>query len=46
MIYYLISKNFVGFLQEVIKFNNFDYLIVGIGLNTNVCSTKQKLSID
>ena len=25
-----------GILQEVIKFDNFDYLIVGIGLNTNV----------
>ena len=23
-------------MQELIKFNNFDYLIVGIGLNTNV----------
>ena len=27
---------FCGILQEVINFNNFDYLIVGIGLNTNV----------
>ena len=27
---------FCGILQEVIRFNNFDYLIVGIGLNTNV----------
>ena len=27
---------FCGILQEVIKLNNFDYLIVGIGLNTNV----------
>ena len=27
---------FCGILQEVIKFDNFDYLIVGIGLNTNV----------
>ena len=26
---------FCGILQEVIKFDNFDYLIVGIGLNTN-----------
>ena len=25
-----------GILQEVIKFENFDYLIVGIGLNTNI----------
>ena len=27
---------FCGILQEVIKFDNFDYLIVGIGLNTNM----------
>ena len=27
---------FCGILQEVIKFNNFEYLIVGIGLNTNI----------
>ena len=27
---------FCGILQEVIKLNNFDYLIVGIGLNTNI----------
>jgi len=27
---------FCGILQEVIKFNDFDYLIVGIGLNTNI----------
>jgi len=27
---------FCGILQEVIKFDNFDYLIVGIGLNTNI----------
>lgn len=26
---------FCGILQEVINFNNFDYLIVGIGINTN-----------
>ena len=34
----LLFKNmkFCGILQEVIKFNNFNYLIVGIGLNTNV----------
>ena len=30
------KKKFCGILQELIKFNNFDYLIVGIGLNTNV----------
>ena len=27
---------FCGILQEVIKFGDFDYLIVGIGLNTNI----------
>ncbi len=27
---------FCGILQEVIKFDDFDYLIVGIGLNTNI----------
>jgi len=36
MIYYSIKKKFCGILQEVIKFDNFDYLIVGIGLNTNI----------
>ena len=30
------KKKFCGILQEVIKFNNFDYLIIGIGLNTNI----------
>ncbi len=30
------KKKFCGILQEVMRFNNFDYLIVGIGLNTNV----------
>ena len=30
------KKKFCGILQEVIRFNNFDYLIVGIGLNTNI----------
>ena len=30
------EKKFCGILQEVIKFDNFDYLIVGIGLNTNI----------
>ena len=30
------NKKFCGILQEVIKFNKFDFLIVGIGLNTNV----------
>ena len=31
MIYYLNQKKFCGILQEVIRFNDFDYLIVGIG---------------
>ena len=30
------DQKFCGILQEVIRFNNLDYLIVGIGLNTNV----------
>ncbi len=30
------KKKFCGILQEVINFDNFDYLIVGIGLNTNI----------
>ena len=29
-------QKFCGILQEVIRFDNFDYLIVGIGLNTNI----------
>ena len=29
-------KKFCGILQEVIKFDKFNFLIVGIGLNTNV----------
>tara|TARA_B100000886_G_scaffold340275_1_gene308879 strand:+ start:1983 stop:2546 length:564 start_codon:yes stop_codon:yes gene_type:complete len=30
------QKKFCGILQEVIRFDNFDYLIIGIGLNTNI----------
>ena len=30
------KKKLCGILQELIRFNNFDYLIVGIGLNTNI----------
>ena len=30
------KDKFCGILQEVIKFNKFNFLIVGIGLNTNV----------
>ena len=29
------GEKFCGILQELTKFNNIDYLIVGIGLNTN-----------
>ena len=29
------KQKFCGILQEVIKFNDFDYLVVGIGINTN-----------
>ena len=29
------NKKFCGILQEVITFNKLDYLIVGIGINTN-----------
>ena len=30
------KEKFCGILQEVINFNHFDYLIIGIGLNTNI----------
>ncbi len=30
------NQKFCGILQEVIRFNNYDYLIVGIGINTNI----------
>ena len=30
------QRKFCGILQEVIRFNDFDFLIVGIGLNTNI----------
>tara|TARA_Y100000591_G_C21634946_1_gene594787 strand:+ start:106 stop:669 length:564 start_codon:yes stop_codon:yes gene_type:complete len=30
------NQKFCGILQEIIKFNNFDYIVIGIGLNTNV----------
>ena len=34
---------FCGILQEVIKFNQFDYLLVGIGLNTNIAPKNKNL---
>ena len=30
------KQKFCGILQEVVRFKHFDYLIVGIGLNTNI----------
>ena len=30
------KHKFCGILQEVVKFGDFDYLIVGIGINTNI----------
>ena len=33
---------FCGILQEVIKFNQFDYLLIGIGLNTNIAPINKK----
>ena len=30
------KKKFCGILQEVIKLGNYEYLIIGIGLNTNI----------
>ena len=33
---------FCGILQEVIKFDNFDFLIVGIGLNTNIVPSNKR----
>ena len=36
MICYLMKKKFCGILQEIIKVDKFSYLIVGIGLNTNI----------
>ena len=44
MIYFIIIKKFCGILQEVIKFNNYDYIIVGIGLNTNVTPKTKALN--
>ncbi len=32
------ERKFCGILQELVKFNQFDYLIVGIGINTNKAS--------
>ena len=40
------KKKFCGILQEKIKSHNFEYLIVGIGLNTNIAPQNKSLSID
>ena len=37
------QRKFCGILQEVIRFNDFDYLIVGIGLNTNIAPQNKGL---
>ena len=37
------KQKFCGILQEVIKFNQFDYLLVGIGLNTNIAPKNKNL---
>ena len=36
------KQKFCGILQELIKFNQFDYLIVGIGINTNVAPRNKR----
>ena len=36
------QRKFCGILQEVIKFDNFDFLIVGIGLNTNIVPSNKR----
>ena len=38
------QRKFCGILQEVIRFNDFDYLIVGIGLNTNIAPQNKSFS--
>ncbi len=38
------KKKFCGILQEVINYENFDYLIVGIGLNTNIAPQNKSFS--
>ena len=35
---------FCGILQEVIKYNDFEFLIVGIGLNTNLVPQNKALN--
>ena len=37
------QRKFCGILQEVIRFNDFDYLIIGIGLNTNIAPQNKGL---
>ena len=40
------KEKICGILQEVIIYKEKKYLIVGIGLNTNIASKKQKLFIN
>ena len=35
------KQKFCGILQEVIRYKNFNYLIVGIGLNTNIIPSNE-----
>ena len=37
------NQKFCGILQEVIRFNNIEYLIVGIGINTNIDPRNKRL---
>ena len=36
------EKKFCGILQEIVNFDKYNYLIVGIGLNTNITPQKTK----
>ena len=37
-------QKFCGILQELIKFNRYYYLVVGIGLNTNIAPKTKALN--
>ena len=40
------KKKFCGILQETVNFDHFNFLIVGIGINTNTAPKNKKLSIN
>ena len=44
MIYYIIKKNFCGILQELIVLDKKNFLIIGIGLNTNIDPVNKNFS--